>query len=617
MSAPEARKRLKQSSPPWQPPSKDQRRTQEQDRPQHAGGEGLPDSDITARREQESFAREQTRLNQIQEAEQMREWVSKEDEFVLKQSKKKAHIRVKEGRAKTIDWLAVTLGVIDDTRDPLEDDEMESDIDVIDPSGVFDGLSLSQLQDLAKDIDTYMGLESNYSNRKYWNALQVICRDHQTRIAPTVSLGRSNDSVTTDVDRLLSPKTLSELLRLEKQVSDKLQSNEPIDVEYWEQLLRDVAVYKSKAELNAVYKSIVESRLSDLRQEQRAEAADVKQKLSLLSRGEVTNSAIKDDPLISYSRRLDPEPLLKLRAEDKGLDVIEEKDFMDKIVSGQRLLPHDHLLTVPCKASDRRRVVNLGYVPLRHSQLSKRAPLEIAKTHNAATSEVSRFTPIAHEDFSSATKALYEREVARGVQEDEEIFAGEEEVSTASKPQWANKYRPRKPRYFNRVQMGYEWNKYNQTHYDHDNPPPKVVQGYKFNIFYPDLIDKIKAPTYRIERENGRKRGESFAPAGEEDTCLIRFISGPPYEDFAFRIVDKEWDFSAKRERGFKSSFDKVSSHNTSDLSVERILRPPFREYCNFTFNSKRFPSSTSIVYPILIKCFAGLLSEVVSCADR
>jgi hypothetical protein len=39
---------------------------------------------------------------------------------------------------------------------------------------------------------------------------------------------------------------------------------------------------------------------------------------------------------------------------------------------------------------------------------------------------------------------------------------------------------------------GYEWNKYNQTHYDYDNPPPKVVQGYKFNILYHDLIDKTQ-----------------------------------------------------------------------------------------------------------------------------
>jgi len=59
------------------------------------------------------------------------------------------------------------------------------------------------------------------------------------------------------------------------------------------------------------------------------------------------------------------------------------------------------------------------------------------------------------------------------------------------------RYAPRKPKYFNRIHTGYEWNKYNQTHYDTENPPPKVVQGYKFNIFYPDLLDKSVAPTYR------------------------------------------------------------------------------------------------------------------------
>jgi hypothetical protein len=49
-----------------------------------------------------------------------------------------------------------------------------------------------------------------------------------------------------------------------------------------------------------------------------------------------------------------------------------------------------------------------------------------------------------------------------------------------------------------RVLQGFEWNKYNQTHYDGDNPPPKVVQGYKFNIFYPDLINRFETPEYII-----------------------------------------------------------------------------------------------------------------------
>ena len=213
--------------------------------------------------------------------------------------------------------------------------------------------------------------------------------------------------------------------------------------------------------------------------------------------------------------------------------------------------------------------MKLGYVPSKHKNLEKPLTSLPAREKDIYAADTSWFTKSGADDFSQATTALYEREVARGVNENEEIFAGEEEVTTTLKPQWANKYRPRKPRYFNRVQMGYEWNKYNQTHYDHDNPPPKVVQGYKFNIFYPDLIDKTRAPTYRIERENGRKKGQSFAPAGEEDTCLIRFMAGPPYEDIAFRIVDKEWDYSAKRERGFRSSFDKVSVDESSLFHME------------------------------------------------
>jgi len=108
---------------------------------------------------------------------------------------------------------------------------------------------------------------------------------------------------------------------------------------------------------------------------------------------------------------------------------------------------------------------------------------------------------------------------------------------------WASKYKPRKPRYFNRVKTGYEWNKYNQVHYDLETPPPKVIQGYKFNIFYPDLIDKTKAPQYTLERSD------------TPDTCMIRFHAGPPYEDIAFKIVNREWDMSEKA--GFKNVFDR------------------------------------------------------------
>lgn len=166
-SFPVNRKRSSPTPPhPWQRPLKDHRRHQDQSRPRAAE---TVDDGLADRKEHEKFAREQTRRNQIQEAEQMREWVSKEDEFVLKQSKKKAKIRVKEGRAKVIDWLAVTLSVIDSTRDPLEDDTNDLETEIVDPAGVLEGLGHSQLQELEKDIENYMVLETNRKNRDYWN----------------------------------------------------------------------------------------------------------------------------------------------------------------------------------------------------------------------------------------------------------------------------------------------------------------------------------------------------------------------------------------------------------------------------------------------------------------
>lgn len=108
------------------------------------------------------------RINQLQEDEQAREWVSQEDVFVLKQAKKKAEIRVKEGRAKPIDWLTVTLRVIDPTRDPLDDEIADSELDVVDPDGVFEGLSQTELQDLESEIETFVKLETNAQNRDFW-----------------------------------------------------------------------------------------------------------------------------------------------------------------------------------------------------------------------------------------------------------------------------------------------------------------------------------------------------------------------------------------------------------------------------------------------------------------
>ena len=120
--------------------------------------------------------------------------------------------------------------------------------------------------------------------------------------------------------------------------------------------------------------------------------------------------------------------------------------------------------------------------------------------------------------ITQACTARYNYEKSKAMKDDEEEFNDGAIFVETQSYEWEDMYKPRKPRFFNRVKTGYEWNKYNQTHYDQDNPPPKVVQGYKFNIFYPDLINKQKTPQFYLENSTN------------QDTVVIRFHAGPPYE---------------------------------------------------------------------------------------
>jgi len=131
-------------------------------------------------------------------------------------------------------------------------------------------------------------------------------------------------------------------------------------------------------------------------------------------------------------------------------------------------------------------------------------------------------------------------EEARGEAHDEEVFKTEmdlEDVQPGLK----------KPKYYNRVRTDVEWTKHNEAKFTKENPPPKVVLGYKFNIFYPDLETRNKAPTYqRIPTEN-------------PDLEIIVFKASPPYCDIAFKITHYEWEFSQRK--GFKCDFSNGILH--------------------------------------------------------
>ncbi|KAJ6539072.1 mid region of cactin-domain-containing protein [Mycena capillaripes] len=477
--------------------------------------------------EQRLREEEEMRMARLQESAQMSEWLSKDGDFQLEQERRRAAIRIKEKRAKAIDFLALNLKYVNPPvdEDDVEEDDAGLEIDLDEPYNIFDNLSSSQVEELHEDIDHYLTLEQTDTNLDFWTNMMVICKDRLERIKTSQRMGvEAAAAVEVDISALLAGKSYEQLVSLQRQIQAKLTSGEPVDVDYWEGLLKKLLVWKSKAKLKSLHEVVVRNRLEQLRKRQRDEALQAQEELLAgvaRSASKRTEPAVEMDvveqeevvpveEMEEYHRDMSP-PLLditRLMPEEREIDI---------------LTPEEHLRAL---IAQRRAVAASRFVPK-----AAQAVVETPDEEAASGADL-------------ASEALYRAEAEKDLDEEEELFNLEESIANPTSYNWEDKYRPRKPRYFNRVHTGYEWNKYNQTHYDTDNPPPKVVQGYKFNIFYPDLIDKTKAPTYKIVKEDGN-----------DDTVLLHFSAGPPYEDIAFRIVNREWEFSHKR--GFRSSFDR------------------------------------------------------------
>ena len=106
-----------------------------------------------------------------------------------------------------------------------------------------------------EDIQRYLSLEQSEVNIEFWTVcfpgilidlvltspqhMMVIVKDALDRIKANERMGiEAAAAVESDITALLQGKTYDHLVALQKQIQAKLVSGEPIDVDYWEGLLR-------------------------------------------------------------------------------------------------------------------------------------------------------------------------------------------------------------------------------------------------------------------------------------------------------------------------------------------------------------------------------------------
>lgn len=462
-------------------------------------------------REQERQEREEAMMRQQREKEaaQFESWATQEDQFHLEQARLRSRIRIADGRAKPIDLLAKYIN---------SEEEVDT-VEMHEPYTYLNGLTIKDLEDLVEDIKVYIKLEHG-KNLDYWSDITVIVEDELYKLRKLekksdyeAAVGRRegiHESVADEVTSVFKGKTAAQLAAMQKQIEKKINEREGIDIGYWESLLSQLKAHMARARLRDKHQENLRKKLELLKAEQlvvegesneteiRAEQdeneelqTDVKEEEEEAESEEEENQgeAMLRESFAEYDRGQYSPSYIDPSALEPGTIITSEEDDNQRLIFA-RLQLTGGLNALPERAEEEQRM------------------------HN---------------------------EARKGMTSDEAVFSVESALDTQVYL-WSDKYRPRKPRYFNRVHTGFEWNKYNQTHYDMDNPPPKIVQGYKFNIFFPDLIDKSSTPEYFLT-----------VCSENPDFSILRFHAGPPYEDIAFKIVNREWEYSYKR--GFRCQF--------------------------------------------------------------
>jgi Cactus-binding C-terminus of cactin protein/Conserved mid region of cactin len=318
--------------------------------------------------------------------------------------------------------------------------------------------------------------------------------------------------VAKDVTEIFKGKTTKQLDELKAKIESKIcHQTDGVDIGYWESLLSQLKAHMARARLRDRHQENLKLKLEMLKQEQ-----DVKKEEEEDDAADGT-----DSPKPGTSRSADAAGGSQEESEDEGREMTAEMILLEECFE----------------------LYKKGNYSPRYLASNELEPATevITEEDDEQRLEFLRKKVINQHDTDDSKDEYLRREARKGMGSDEAVFSVETKLDSQVYL-WSDKYRPRKPRYFNRVHTGFEWNKYNQTHYDMDNPPPKIVQGYKFNIFYPDLIDKQSTPQYFLTpcTDNG-------------DFATLRFHAGPPYEDIAFKIVNREWEFSYKR--GFRCQF--------------------------------------------------------------
>ena len=509
-----------------------------------------------AEREAEKEAMEAERLRQMREkeAENYSNWEVQQEAFYQETVMQRSTIRIREGRTRPIDVLALLLDLHRHDRLRVRASVLEANASKVELATTNDA-TVTEL-DAAKAV-----LESKLATLpicvyKILDPVAYLSSLDRNRLQSLVEDARTN--MENDAKQSLWPKILQLATRLIDALDSHLHKQL---VRHAQTVLGDPASSSSPASSSTTLTNLT---VRDTGAVHAAVSSEVSAMLEGKSRAEL-------ETLESEVRNALEDPEMREAIDVEFFESILEGLGVSKLEAEFTELYHDaqrvqaaHLGELAGEAVPAARpgggveedtLVRLrNKVMAAHVGLTELAPdmpvnVDLIAHDNHILSPMSQhaFRIRKRAGERDALEEILDADAAGGMEnmEDlrEEMIQDAELVLGDKAKMWDDRLKPRKPVFFCRKITGFSWNAYTRAHYDSvNNPPPRLVRGLRLDVLLPDLIDPTSTPSLEV------------IPNGDETATLI-ISPGPPYFDIAFKILDKPWDRRSKG--GYRCTFDR------------------------------------------------------------
>ena len=294
------------------------------------------------------------------------------------------------------------------------------------PYTYLNGLTIRDLEDLLVDI------------RVYWRDITIVTEDELKKLQKmdkNYGADRSegiNQSVVQDVSGLFKGKNYDQLEVLEESIKRKMREETGIDIGYWESVLSQLVAHKARARLREKHQDMLKIKYQRLKQQQQPNnqvepvIEETFEKLSHVDK--------------SPPKRLDSEEFDEINNDELCMQEYEKGNYSPKLLNQSDLNIDTFIVTADedFKRLDFKRMQVLGTGSVKPDVEDAFEKKALEKINGLETN-------------TAESEDIVSTDVLNG-----------NEIPVQHRYLWSDKYRPRKPRYYNRVHTGYDWNQYNK-----------------------------------------------------------------------------------------------------------------------------------------------------------